>query len=46
MNPVKSTVLAFFMISGIVLWGAGIYTADAAGDFVAVDGYGVTASAD
>ena len=46
MNPVKSTLLAFFMISGIALWGAGIYTADAAGDFVSADGYGVSATSD
>jgi len=46
MNPVRATFLSLFMLSGIVLWGAGIYSADAAGDHIVIDGYGVSASAD
>lgn len=42
MSPVKSLLLSVFMLSGIVMWGAGIYTADA-GSHIAVDGYGVIA---
>ncbi len=41
MTPVKATVLSLFMLCGILMWGAGIYAADAAGGHVAVDGYGV-----
>ncbi len=41
MTPVKATLLSLFMLSGILMWGAGIYSADAAGGRV-VDGYGVT----
>ena len=41
MTPVKATILSLFMLSGILMWGAGIYSADAAGGHV-VDGYGVT----
>lgn len=43
MNPVRAAFLSLFMLSGIVLWGAGIYSADAAGDHLVVDGYGVSA---
>jgi hypothetical protein len=32
------------MMSGILAWGVGIYSADAAGTHVVVDGYGVVAS--
>ena len=46
MSPVKAALLSAFMLSGILMWGAGIYAADAAGDHIAVDGYGVTLSAD
>lgn len=46
MTPVKATILSLFMLSGILMWGAGIYAAGAAGDSPAIDGYGVTASAD
>ena len=42
MTPVKATLLSFFMLSGIVLWGAGIYAADAASGHQVVDGYGVS----
>lgn len=42
MTPVKATILSLFMLSGILMWGAGIYAAGAA-DSLAVDGYGVTA---
>ena len=44
MTSVKATLLSFFMLSAIVLGGLGIYTADAANDHQAVDGYGVTAA--
>lgn len=40
MTPVKAAFLSVFMLSGILMWGVGIYAADAAGDRV-VDGYGV-----
>ena len=40
MTPVKAAFLSVFMLSGILMWGAGIYTADA-GAHIAVDGYGV-----
>ena len=42
MSPVKALFLSVFMLSGILMWGAGIYAADAAGDMPAVDGYGVS----
>lgn len=41
MTPVKAAVLSVLMLSGIALWGAGIYAADAAGGHAPVDGYGV-----
>jgi hypothetical protein len=44
MSPVKAVILSVFMLSGILMWGAGIYAAGAAGDHIAVDGYGVTVS--
>lgn len=44
MSTVKAALLSFAMLSGIVLWGAGIYAADAANGHLVVDGYGVTAS--
>lgn len=40
MTPVKATFLSMFMLCGILMWGAGIYTAGAVGEH-AVDGYGV-----
>lgn len=43
MTPVKATLLSVFMLSGIALWGLGIYSADASSHQV-VDGYGVIAS--
>lgn len=46
MTPVKAAFLSVFMLSGILMWGAGIYAAGAAGEHVAVDGYGVTISVD
>ena len=42
MTPVRAALLSIFMLTGIAMWGAGIYAADAAGDRIAVDGYGVT----
>ena len=44
MTPVKATILSLFMFCGILMWGAGIYAADAAGGHVSVDGYGVAQS--
>lgn len=44
MTPVRAALLTLAMISGIAMWGAGIYSADAAAEFHAVDGYGVSAS--
>lgn len=41
MTPVKAALLSVLMLSGIALWGAGIYAADASGDHAPVDGYGV-----
>lgn len=43
MTPVKAALLSFFMLSGIGMWAAGIYTADAAAGHQVVDGYGVGA---
>lgn len=42
MAPVKIALLTFAMLSGIVLGGIGIYSADAASGHAVVDGYGVT----
>ncbi|TIT18538.1 MAG: hypothetical protein E5W81_13585 [Mesorhizobium sp.] len=44
MTSVKAAFLSFVMLSAIVLCGLGIYSADAANDHNAVDGYGVTAA--
>lgn len=43
MTPVKAALLSFFMLSGIGMWAAGIYSADAASGHQVVDGYGVGA---
>jgi hypothetical protein len=43
MTPVKAAFLSVFMLSGIFMWGAAIYSADAAGGHLVVDGYGVVA---
>ena len=42
MTSVKAALLSFAMLSAIVLCGLGIYSADAANNHNAVDGYGVT----
>ena len=42
MTTVKAALLTFAMISGIALWGVGIYAADAAAGHAVVDGYGVS----
>jgi len=42
MTPVRAALLSLFMLTGIAMWGAGIYAADAAGGRVVIDGYGVT----
>ena len=44
MTSVKAALLSFVMLSAIVLCGFGIYSADAANNHQAVDGYGVTAA--
>ena len=46
MTPVKATIVSLLMLSGILMWGAGIYTAGASDNHPAMDGYGITASAD
>ncbi len=45
MTPVRATLLSIFMLSGLALWAAAIYSADAAGGRVPLDGYGVSSSA-
>ena len=42
MTPVKATLVSLFMLTGIAMWGAAMYSADAAGGVGPVDGYGVT----
>ncbi len=44
MTSVKAALLSFAMLSAIVICGLGIYSADAANNHLAVDGYGVTTS--
>lgn len=44
MTPVKALFLSIAMLSGIALWGAGIYSADASAGHRVTDGYGVSAS--
>lgn len=44
MTPVKAALLSFAMLSAIVVWGAGIYAADAASGGAVIDGYGVSAA--
>lgn len=39
----KAALLSLFMLSGIAIWGIGIYAADAASGHLVVDGYGVGA---
>lgn len=45
MTFVKAAFLCLAMLSGLVLCGIGIYSADAAANHNAVDGYGVVAAA-
>lgn len=40
----KAALLSFAMLAAIIVCGVGIYSADAANNHNAVDGYGVTAS--
>ncbi len=42
--PVKAALLSFAMLAAIAVWGAGIYSADAAAGHAVVDGYGVTSA--
>lgn len=44
MTALKSLLLTLVMTAGLAAWAAGIYSADAAADHVAIDGYGVTAA--
>ncbi len=44
MTSVKAALLSLAMLAAIGLWGIGIYSADAANNHNAVDGYGVTTS--
>lgn len=46
MTPLKALLLSMFMLTGILMWGAGIYSAGATGDRPAIDGYGVTQAAE
>lgn len=39
----KAALLSFSMLAAIAFWGVGIYSADAAAEHSAVDGYGVSA---
>jgi hypothetical membrane protein len=43
MTPVKAALLSFLMLSGIAIWGVGIYSADAHSGHLVIDGYGVGA---
>lgn len=43
MTTLKAALLSLAMICAITVCGIGIYSADAANDHVAVDGYGVIA---
>jgi hypothetical protein len=44
MTALKATLLSLAMFSAIAMWGVAIYSADAAGDHVVSDGYGVSAA--
>ena len=44
MTSVKAALLSFFMLSAIVICGLGIYSADAANNHLAGDGYGVVSA--
>ena len=44
MTPVKAAILSFVMLSAILVWGAGIYSADASTKHAVIDGYGVGAA--
>lgn len=41
MKPVKAALLSFVMLSGLLVWGVGVYSADASSHHQVVDGYGV-----
>jgi hypothetical membrane protein len=41
MKPVKAALLSLLMLSGLVAWGVGVYSADAASHHRVMDGYGV-----
>ena len=45
MTPVKAALLSVLMLSGIALWGAAIYVADATAGSHPVNGYGVVSTA-
>ncbi len=44
-TPVKAALLSIATLVAIAMFGAGIYAADASGDHIAVDGYGVSVPA-
>ena len=41
MTPVKATLVSMFMLTGIAMWGAAVYSADAPGGQGPINGYGV-----
>jgi hypothetical protein len=41
MKPVKAAILSLVMLSGLLFWGVGVYSADASSHHRVVDGYGV-----
>ena len=41
MTPVKATLVSMFMLTGIAMWGAAVYSADVTGDHAPINGYGV-----
>ncbi|MGN6582672.1 MAG: hypothetical protein ACTHJV_03100 [Rhizobiaceae bacterium] len=41
MKPVKAALLSLVMLSGLLVWGVGVYSADASSHHRVVDGYGV-----
>jgi hypothetical protein len=44
MTALKAALLSLAMFCAIAMWGVGIYSADAAGDHMVSDGYGVSAA--
>ncbi len=44
MTALKAALLSLAMFCAIAMWGVGIYSADAAGDHMVSDGYGISAA--